>query len=83
MRPPDLGTESPLSSIAYAYHFDAGLYARYLRRFAEARGVRRTEGKVKETLLRPRTASSRRSCSTTARKSPVICSSIAPDSAAC
>jgi tryptophan halogenase len=53
MRPPDLGAESPLSSIAYAYHFDAGLYARYLRHFAEARGVRRTEGKVKETLLRP------------------------------
>jgi tryptophan halogenase len=53
MRPADLGAESPLSSIAYAYHFDAGLYARYLRRFAEARGVRRTEGKVKETLLRP------------------------------
>jgi tryptophan 7-halogenase len=53
MRPPDLGAESPLSSIAYAYHFDAGLYARYLRHFAEARGVRRTEGKVKETSLRP------------------------------
>jgi tryptophan halogenase len=53
MRPPDLGAESPLSNVAYAYHFDAGLYARYLRRFAEARGVRRTEGKVKEALLRP------------------------------
>jgi tryptophan halogenase len=52
MRPPDLGSDSPLSSIAYAYHFDAGLYARYLRRFAEGRGVKRTEGKVREARLR-------------------------------
>jgi tryptophan halogenase len=37
---------SPLADIAYAYHFDAGRYARYLRRLAEARGVRRTEGRI-------------------------------------
>jgi tryptophan halogenase len=37
---------SPLADIAYAYHFDAGLYARYLRELAERRGVQRIEGKV-------------------------------------
>jgi len=43
---------SPMADIAYAYHFDAGLYARCLRGYAEARGVRRTEGKVAEVKLR-------------------------------
>src|SRR3546814_4162077 len=28
------------------YHFDAGLYARHLRQWATARGVRRMEGQV-------------------------------------
>jgi tryptophan halogenase len=37
---------SPLAEIAYAYHFDAGLYARFLRGFAERKGVVRTEGKI-------------------------------------
>jgi tryptophan halogenase len=44
---------SPLGSIAYAFHFDAGLYARYLRRHAEGRGVLRTEGKIAEVELHP------------------------------
>jgi len=48
---PDMKT-SPLSEIAYAYHFDAGLYAGFLRQEAEARGVVRTEGKVAQTRLR-------------------------------
>ncbi len=42
----DVPRNSPLADIAYAYHFDAGLYAQFLRRYAEARGARRTEGKV-------------------------------------
>ena len=35
-----------LSSLAYAFHFDAGLYARFLRDFAERAGVARVEGRI-------------------------------------
>ena len=37
---------SPLSQIAYAYHFDATAYGRFLRRYAERLGVERIEGKI-------------------------------------
>jgi len=35
-----------MPSLNYAFQFDAGLYAAYLRGFAEARGVRRVEGRI-------------------------------------
>ena len=38
---------SPQSEINFAYQIDASLYARFLRKFAEARGVKRVEGKIK------------------------------------
>ena len=48
----DVPANSPLANIAYAYHFDAGRYAQYLRRYAEARGVKRIEGQVVDVMLR-------------------------------
>ena len=39
-----------LPGLSYAYHFDAGLYAQFLRQFSENLGVRRVEGKVSQVL---------------------------------
>ena len=49
----DVPATSPLADIPYAYHFDAGMYARMLRGYAEKRGVRRTEGKIARVVLEP------------------------------
>jgi len=43
---PSSNPDSPLSSYTYAFHIDAGLYAQFLRLYAEARGVVRCEGKI-------------------------------------
>ena len=51
MPPPSDVSNSPLNDIAYAYHFDASLYARYLRKRCEASGVLRTEGKIVQVSL--------------------------------
>ncbi len=41
------------STFAYAYQFDAVLYARFLSKWAQARGLQRTEGKVVDVAVRP------------------------------
>jgi tryptophan 7-halogenase len=46
---------SPLQTIAYAFHFDAALYAKFLRGFAEARGIVRIEGRITEVHQHPET----------------------------
>jgi tryptophan halogenase len=44
---------TPLNKLTYALHFDASSFARYLRGFAEARGVTRTEGEVRSVSTHP------------------------------
>jgi tryptophan 7-halogenase len=46
--PPRTDADYFLSTFNYGYQFDATLFAPYLRSYAEARGVERTEGRVVE-----------------------------------
>ena len=80
----DVPPNSPLANIAYAYHFDAGLYAHYpaqlrrsARRAAHRRQGRRRHAAARRRLHRIGDAAERREAS------PAICSSTAPASAAC
>ena len=45
--------DDPIASYGYAYHFDATLFAPFLRDFALAHGARRSEGRVVEVTRDP------------------------------
>jgi len=42
--------KDPILDMPFAYHFDAGLYAKFLRKFSENMGVKRTEGMVEQIV---------------------------------
>lgn len=43
------GQSQMLGGLGYAFHFDAGRYAGFLRNYAAARGVQRIEGRITDT----------------------------------
>ncbi|MBQ4877825.1 tryptophan 7-halogenase [Pseudoalteromonas luteoviolacea] len=44
-----------LQGLTYAYHFDAGLYAKLLSKQSQSQGVRRVEGRITEVKTDPNT----------------------------
>ena len=52
---PSNDPRSLMATLGYAYHFDASLYARYLRARSEAKGVRRHEGIIDNIDQHPET----------------------------
>ncbi len=46
---------SPLEHIGHAFHFDAGLYAKFLRNYSEKNAVIRHEGKISSVQQQPET----------------------------
>ena len=53
--PPHGSEPGPTNAFTYAFHFDAGLYAAYLREYAMERGVKRIEGLITEVEQHPET----------------------------
>ncbi len=51
--PPEGDTPSAANAYSYGFHFDAGLYAAYLRNYAMQRGVARIEATIVDVELRP------------------------------
>jgi tryptophan halogenase len=51
--PDNRNPNSPLADMDYAYHFDASLFARFLRSESEARGVKRVEGRIVDVVKNP------------------------------
>ena len=42
---------SDVANLNYSYHLDSSLYAKFLRKFSEARGVKRVEGKIQKVRI--------------------------------